>query len=184
MAERKWLMWIALCAAAICSTPSDSVPLIGGHYSLSALDGRSVTEQSFRGKWQLIYFGYTFCPDVCPTELSEESDALRALGPLAIRFQPIFITVDPTRDTAKVMGAYLKSFDSRIMGLRGDPEEIEAAAKAYHVYYRARALGGGTYALDHSSFLHVLNPNGQFVEILAGNMPGHGLADALRRLVK
>jgi protein SCO1/2 len=178
------LIWLALCAAAICPALSNGAPLFGGHYSLSTLDGRNVTDQSFRGKWQLIYFGYTYCPDVCPTELSEESAALHALGPLATRFQPIFITVDPTRDSAKVMAAYLKSFDSRIVGLRGNPDEIETAAKAYRVYYRARALGGGAYASDHSSFLYVLDPMGRFVEILAGNMPGHSLADALRKLAK
>ena len=159
-------------------------PLIGAHFSLVTLDGRRVTEKSFPGKWLLIYFGYTFCPDVCPTQLSEVGEALHRLGPLASRLQPIFVTVDPARDSAKEMTAYLEAFDPRIVGLRGDPDEIEAAAKQYRVYYRARALGDGSYAIDHSSFLYVLNPQGRFVEILAGNLPGHDLADALRKLVK
>jgi protein SCO1/2 len=165
-------------------TATSSQPLIGGHFSLVTLDGKRVTENSFRGKWQLIYFGYTFCPDVCPTQLSEVGDALDQLGSLAKRLQPIFVTVDPARDSAKEMTAYLKAFDPRILGLRGDPDEIEVVAKDYRVYYRARALGDGTYAIDHSSFLYVLNPQGKFVEILAGNMPGHKLADMLRKLVK
>lgn len=159
-------------------------PLIGGHFSLVTLDGRPVTEQSFHGKWQLIYFGYTFCPDVCPTQLSEIGTALDRLGPLAGRLQPLFVTVDPARDSAKEMKAYLKAFDRRILGLRGDPDEIENVAKEYRVYYRARALGDGTYAIDHSSFLYVLDPQGKFVQILAGNLPGHELADALRKLMK
>jgi protein SCO1/2 len=184
MAKQGWGLFFAAAAMAVFGGVADAGALFGTHYSLSTLDGHNVTQQSFRGKWQLIYFGYTFCPDVCPTELSEESDALRSLGPLASRIQPIFITVDPARDTAKTMAAYLKAFDPRILGLRGDPEETEAAAKQYHVYYRARALGNGEYAIDHSSYLYVLNPKGEFVQILAGNMPGHGLSDALRKLVK
>jgi protein SCO1 len=176
--------WIGCCAIAPASGPTAVEPLIGGHFSLVTLDGRRVTEKSFPGKWLLIYFGYTFCPDVCPTQLSEVGEALHRLGPLASRLQPIFVTVDPARDSAKEMTAYLEAFDPRILGLRGDPDEIEAAAKQYRVYYRARALGDGSYAIDHSSFLYVLNPQGRFVEILAGNLPGHDLADALRKLVK
>ena len=176
--------WICCCAISPASRPTAVQPLIGAHFSLVTLDGRRVTEKSFPGKWLLIYFGYTFCPDVCPTQLSEVGEALHRLGPLASRLQPIFVTVDPARDSAKEMTAYLEAFDPRIVGLRGDPDEIEAAAKQYRVYYRARALGDGSYAIDHSSFLYVLNPQGRFVEILAGNLPGHDLADALRKLVK
>lgn len=160
-----------------------AAPLIGGRFALVTLDGKPVTEQSFHGKWLLVYFGYTFCPDICPTQLSEVGEALRQLGPLAARVQPIFITVDPMRDTAKEMTIYLKAFDPRILGLRGDADAIEAAAKQYHVYYRARALGDGTYAVDHSSFLYVLDPQGKFVALLAGNLPGHALADSLRKFV-
>ena len=159
-------------------------PPIAGRFSLMTLDGRHVTERSFYGKWLLVYFGYTFCPDVCPTQLAEVADALQRLGPSAKRWQPIFVTVDPLRDTAKETREYLKAFDPRILGLRGDPSEIEVAAKQFHVYYRARALGDGSYAVDHSSFLYVLDPRGRFVQILAGNMPGHDLANTLREIAK
>ena len=103
------------------------------------MDGHTVTDESYRGKWLIIYFGYTFCPDACPTTLSNIGSALDGLGPLADHVQPLFITVDPTRDTIKVVSEYLKSFDPRIVGLRGTPEQTEITAKQYHVYDRAAA---------------------------------------------
>jgi protein SCO1/2 len=173
---------VFLCAAA-CAAAASPIP-IDGHFALTRLDGRAATDADFRGKWEVIYFGYTFCPDVCPTVLSQIGEALQELGPRASQFQPIFITVDPARDSAKVMTAYLKSFDPRIVGLRGNAAEIETAASGFHVYYRLRGLGNGQYTVDHSSYIYVMNPKGQFVEILTGDLPGHSLADALRKLVK
>jgi protein SCO1 len=167
-----------------CGAIAKPVPLIGAHYSLETLEGRDVTEKSFAGQWQLIYFGYTFCPDVCPTELTRISNAMRKLGPLAARIRPVFITIDPARDSAKVMAAYLKSFDPRIVGLRGDGDEIAAAARQFRVYYRVRALGNGSYTVDHSSFLYILDPKGRFVQMLGGERPGRSLAQTLRKLVE
>jgi protein SCO1/2 len=95
----------------------------------------------------------------------------------------LFITVDPARDSAAVMKRYMKAFDSRIQGLRGDPDAIEAAAKSFHVYYRARSVGGGEYAIDHSSYVYVHNPKGQFVELLAPDVPGHKIAEDIRKLI-
>ena len=160
------------------------VPQITGHFTLATMDGHTVTDESYRGKWLIIYFGYTFCPDACPTTLSNIGSALDGLGPLADHVQPLFITVDPTRDTIKVVSEYLKSFDPRIVGLRGTPEQTEITAKQYHVYYRARSLGGGQYAVDHSSFIYVIDPAGQFAKLLTADLPGHQLADELRGLVK
>jgi protein SCO1/2 len=114
---------------------------IDGHFALMTSDGRAVTDQTFRGKWLVIYFRYTFCPDLCPTTLSDISVALEKLGPMADKVQPLFITVDPERDTPKVIADYVGSFDRRLIGLRGTPEQTAAVTQAYHVYYEARKLG-------------------------------------------
>jgi protein SCO1 len=158
---------------------------ISGHFTLMTPDGSTVTDQNFRGKWLVIYFGYTFCPDLCPTALSDISAALQRLGPMADKVQPLFITVDPQRDTPQVIADYVGSFDRRLIGLRGTPEQTAAAAAAYHVYYAPRKLGyEGEYVVDHSSFIYVLNPQGQFVKLLTGDLPGHSMADELRRLMR
>jgi protein SCO1/2 len=175
---------IGASAHEATAAPAPRPPQITGHFTLATMDGRSVTDESYRGKWLVIYFGYTFCPDACPTTLSNIGSALDGLGPLADHVQPLFVTVDPTRDTVNVVTEYLKAFDPRIVGLRGTPEQTEAAAKQYHVYYRARSLGGGQYAVDHSSFIYVIDPTGQFAKLLTADLPGHQLADGLRALVK
>ena len=146
-------------------------------------DGRRVTDATFRGKWLLVYFGYTSCPDVCPTTLSAMALALDKLGPLADKVQPVFITVDPERDTSKIVGEYVKDFDPRFVGLVGSPQEIGAAAQEFHVYYRVRQLGNNEYVVDHSSFIYLFDPNGGFVRLLTGDLPGHQLADELRKLM-
>ena len=181
----------AVLAAALFAAPAsfaDTLPttstLIAGDFELETLDGRTVTEADYRGKWLLVYFGYTSCPDVCPTVLNEIGGALNELGPLAAKLQPIFITVDPTRDKPKVLAAYLQSFDPRIVGLYGSGEQTEAAAKNFHVYYRLRSLGNGQYTVDHSGFLYVIDPKGKFVKLLTGDLPGHQMAQALRSVVR
>jgi protein SCO1/2 len=162
---------------------SPALPPIEAQFNLTNVDGKDVTLTNFRGKWLLVYFGYTFCPDVCPAVLTEMSGALKELGPNAGRVQMLFITVDPVRDSAAVMKRYLQAFDPRIEGLRGDPEEIEMAAKSFHVYYHARSVGGGEYAIDHSSYVYVLNPKGQFVALLPPDVPGHKMAENIRKLI-
>jgi protein SCO1/2 len=177
-------VFLALLVAAVPATQALSrLPPIEGQFDLTTLDGRDVTLSNYRGKWLLIYFGYTFCPDVCPTVLTEIGQALRELGPNAGHVQVLFITVDPARDSAPVMKRYLKAFDPRIQGLRGDPDAIEAAAKSFHVYYHARSVGGGEYAIDHSSYVYVLNPKGQFVDLLLPDVPGHKMAEDIRKLI-
>lgn len=159
-------------------------PPVNGHFSLQTLDGKDVSDADFHGKWLLIYFGYTFCPDVCPTTLSQIGAAFDGLGPKAKDFQAVFITLDPARDKLQVMKDYMKSFDPRIIGLRGEPDDIEAAAKSFHVYYRPRSLGNGQYTVDHSSYIYVINPKGKFAELLTGDLPGHPLVEDLRKLDK
>jgi protein SCO1/2 len=107
---------------------------------------------------------------------------LKELGSLADRIQPLFITVDPERDTAPRLAQYMTAFNPRIIGLRGDPEQIRAAARQFHVYYRARSLGNGEYSVDHSSFLYIIAPNGRFRRLLADSMPAEQLSEALKTL--
>lgn len=140
-------------------------PLIGGPFSLVDHTGRRVTEKDFAGRYLLIYFGYTYCPDVCPAELQVMTAVLEKLGPLAERITPIFITIDPERDTVKQMASYVTNFHPRLVGLTGTSEEIRAVAKAYRVYY-AKAKDGSSdadYLMDHSSFVYLMDPRGEYV---------------------
>ena len=157
-------------------------PSISGHFTLQTLDGREVTDAAYRGKWLLVYFGYTSCPDICPTTLLRMGQALQTLGPLADKVQPIFITLDPVRDTRPRLTKYMAAFDARLIGLRGDSEQIREAARQFHVYYRLRSLGNGEYTVDHSSFLYVVGPDGHFAKLLADSVPADQLADELRQL--
>ena len=156
---------------------------IGGPFSLVDVKGETVTDQTYRGKWMLIYFGYTFCPDACPTALTNISGALATLGPEAEKIEPLFITVDPKRDTPKVMADYLQSFDLRIVGLTGSQAQTDSAAKAYRVYVAPQKDAGDGYLVDHSAFFYVMNPQGKFVNIIAGDASGAGIADKLRAMM-
>jgi protein SCO1/2 len=157
---------------------------IGGPFALTAADGRTVTDQTYRGKWQLIYFGYTSCPDACPTALNNMGVALDRLGPEAGMLQPIFITVDPKRDTREALAEYLKAFDPHIVALTGTADQIAAIVKQYHVYVAAHPESGGDYTVDHSSLYYLINPEGQFVNVLPGDLSGDDMADRLRELMK
>lgn len=131
---------------------------IGGPFSLTATDGSTVTDKTYAGRWELIYFGYTFCPDACPTALSDVTLALEKLGPRASQVQPLLITVDPKRDTQLALADYLKSFDPRIVGLTGSEAQTTATAAAYHVYVKPQSEGGGDYLVDHSAYVYVMDP--------------------------
>lgn len=125
-----------------------------------ARDFETVTDQTYRDKWMLIYFGHTFCPDAWPTALSNISGALAKLGPEALRVERLFIAVDPKRDTPKVMADYLQSFDPRIVGLTGSQAQTDSAAKAYRVYVAPQKGDRDDYLADHSAYLYVVNPQG------------------------
>ncbi len=128
----------------------------------------------------LVYFGYSHCPDVCPTALAAMADALGRL-PKPGRVAPIFITVDPERDTPRVLKTYLKAFGSRFVGLTGDANSIAAAARVYRVYYKKHPLKGGSYALDHSSIIYLMGPNGKFITHYDGSAGPNALAAALKK---
>lgn len=163
----------------------DAGPTVGGPFTLENGNGQTVTNQTFRGKYMLVYFGYTNCPDVCPTTLTHVADALKQIGPLADRLTPIFITVDPKRDTPKVMKAYTAAFSKQLIGLSGTPEQIAKVAKEYHVYYSYHKDGPGPddYTVDHSSVLYLMDPKGRFVAPVRAADSGKELASELRRLI-
>ena len=133
----------------------------------------------------LVYFGYTFCPDVCPTTLNEVADAMDKLGPKADRVQPIFISVDPKRDTPEVVKQYAAAFGSRLIGLTGTAEQIAAVAKEYRVYYAERRTGPGPndYSMDHSSVLYLMDPDGKFVAPIRPDENGTEMAADISRLM-
>jgi len=158
--------------------------LIGGPFALTTADGRAVTDQTYRGKWLMIYFGYTFCPDACPTALSNMSIALQKLGAEADGIQPLFITIDPKRDTAQVMSDYLESFDPRIVGLVGTQAQTDAVIKTYRLYVEPQKEAGDTYLVAHSAYLYLMGPDGKFVDVIDGATPGDQVADAVRKLIK
>ena len=170
------------------ATPAAQTSLpIGGPFSLTAQDGRRVTDQTFRGKWLLVYFGYTHCPDVCPTTLADIAELLDQLGPLAEKVQPLFVTIDPERDSAKVVGEFVNVFDPRIVGLTGTSAEIAAVAKQYRVYYKKLPAeeGSDNYLMEHSSFIYVMGPDGKYATLLSpqqGQKPDE-MASELRKLI-
>jgi protein SCO1 len=136
---------------------------IGGPFQLLDQDAKPVSEQDFKGKPLLVFFGFTHCPDICPTELFDMSEVLRKLGPDADRVAMLFITVDPERDTPAVMKDYLSSFEPQIRGLTGDTAAIAAVEKSYRVYAKKVPLDGGEYTMDHSAILYLMDKNGRFV---------------------
>jgi protein SCO1/2 len=160
-------------------------PVVGGPFALVDGDGHTVTDKDFRGKYMLVYFGYTYCPDVCPTTLNAVAEALDKLGKQAERLQPLFITVDPRRDTPAVMKQYTASFTPRLVGLSGTPEQIAAVAKEYHVYYAEHRTGPGPndYSMDHSSILYLMGPDGRFIAPIRADETGAQMAADIGKLM-
>jgi protein SCO1/2 len=137
--------------------------VLGGPFTLTDQDGMKRNDAEFRGKYMLVFFGYTFCPDVCPTTLAVMSAALDKMGPAADRIVPIFVSVDPARDTPEVLKAYLSSFGTRFVGLTGTDEEIAATAQAYRVYVQAHKDQGENYTVDHSGVVYLMDKSGAFL---------------------
>ena len=158
--------------------------LIGGPFSLIDHDGKAVTEASYAGSYLLVYFGFTACPDICPSGLQVMSEALDRLGDKARRVTPLFITVDPERDTAEQLKAYISSFHSSLVGLTGTPEQIATAAKAYRIYYARVDDGGGGYTMDHSAIFYLMGPDGQFLTHFAHTTSVDKMAETLAQHVR
>ena len=140
-----------------------ATPLIGGAFSLTDQFGKTRTDADFRGQYLLVFFGFTHCPDICPTTLFDMSQLLRKLGPEADRTGALFITVDPERDTPTVMKDYLSNFDPHLRGLTGDQASIDAAIRGYRVYAKKVPLQGGDYTMDHTAVVYLMDKTGRFV---------------------
>lgn len=161
--------------------------LVGGPFTLTNQDGKRVTDQDFRGKYLLIFFGFTFCPDVCPSELQVMSAALDQLGPQGEKIQPVFITIDPERDTPEAMKVYVSNFHPRMVGLTGSAADIAAVAKAYRVYYakaKGSVEGSPDYLMDHSTILYLMGPDGKFLKHFTFGTDAKALAEGLRQVVQ
>jgi protein SCO1/2 len=148
-------------------SPHEAPADIGGPFHLVDQTGAKVDESILRGKWSAVFFGYTYCPDVCPTTLTALGHTAAALGDRSRNLQVIFVTVDPERDTPAVLASYLASpsFPRGVRGLTGSPSQVAAIAKAYHVYYQ-KVAQGTTYSMDHSAVIYLMDPNGVFAKPL------------------
>lgn len=155
--------WIMLSQAPPNGTVATGKALVGGPFALKDASGKTVTDKDFAGRKMLVFFGFTSCPDVCPGGLQVISSALEKLGPKADKLAPIFITLDPERDTPEKVAEYVKSFSPRLTGLSGSPEEVTAAAKAYRVYYKkVPGSDAATYTLDHTSIIYLMDEKGEY----------------------
>lgn len=157
---------------------------IGGPFRLVDQDGKPFTEANLRGKWHLVFFGYTHCPDTCPTTLNELALALDKLGAKKGRVDIVFISVDPERDTPDLLKSYIASFDAPIVALTGTPDDIKQATKAFRVYYaKHQPRPDGRYDMDHSAVIYIMDPQGRFTATLTPDTPADQMAQRLEKLV-
>ena len=158
---------------------------IGGPFTLINQKGETVTEKTYAGKYMLMFFGFTFCKDVCPTELQVMTAALAQMGADADKIIPIIVSVDPERDTPEVMATYVSSFDKRLQGLTGSSEQVAAIAKAYHVFYKKVPDPNDPkdYEMDHSSILYVMGPDGKFLKHFTYSTDAKALAQDLEKVL-
>lgn len=183
---------LALAGCGGASQPAEEPPLagaaIGGDFALTNSKGQTVRWGDFAGKYRIVYFGYTFCPDVCPTDMQRVSQGLKALKASAPdkagKIVPLFITVDPERDTQAVVGEFAAAFSPDIIGLTGTPDQIAAAAKAFKVFYqKGEAQPGGGYLVDHSNVVYLFGPDGAPIATLPTDKGGDAVAAELARWV-
>ncbi|HXP13536.1 MAG TPA: SCO family protein [Stellaceae bacterium] len=161
--------------------PAAALP-IGGPFSLTDQNGAARQDSDFRGKLMLVYFGYSFCPDACPTALQDMSQALDLLGAKGDAVQPIFITIDPARDTVEQMKLYADNFHPRLLALTGTPEQIAAAARAYRVYYeKSKSTTGNDYLMDHSSYIYLMGRDGRYVSHFPPGTTAQQIAAAIEK---
>jgi protein SCO1/2 len=156
---------------------------IGGKFTLVDNNGKPFTDAELKGKWHLVFFGYTHCPDICPTALNDLSLALNQLGAKEREVGIVFISVDPERDTPGVLKSYVESFGGPITGLTGTPQEIAEAAKDYHVHYAKHPAAGGGYDMDHSAVIYIMNPQGRFTATFGPDDTPDTIVARLRKLL-
>ncbi|HEY4471097.1 MAG TPA: SCO family protein [Stellaceae bacterium] len=177
-----------LLAIALRETPRGAAgtalaSAIGGPFHLIDQNGKPVSDADLKGKWQLVFFGYTHCPDACPTALNEISLALDRLGMKRDEVEVVFITVDPERDTPDALKSYVQSFDAPIIALTGTPDAVAQAAKAYRVFYAKHPRGDGDYDMDHSALIYVMNPEGRFTATFTPDSSADAIAQRLEKLI-
>ena len=189
---------LASLALAACGSSNSSAPpaerpplegaAIGGPFALVDKDGKTVTWNDFRGKYRIVYFGYTFCPDACPLDMQQLMKGFaqfeQASPERGAKVQPIFITIDPGRDTPKVVGQWTAAFSPRLMGLTGTPAQVAAAAKAFAAYYSKGEETSGGYLMDHSRTAFLMDPDGKPIALLAVDKGGPAVAADLEKWVK
>jgi protein SCO1/2 len=154
---------------------------IGGPFQLTDQNGKTISDRDLKGHPSLVFFGFTHCPEVCPTTLFDISEILNKLGPDAAKVNAVFITVDPERDTPATLKDYLASFNPRLVGVGGDPDALAAVAKAYRVYYKKIPLKDGDYTMDHTAIVYLMDKNGQFVAPFSLKRRPEEAASDLRR---
>jgi len=157
--------------------------VIGGPFQLVDQNGKPFTDADLKGKWHLVFFGYTHCPDACPTALNEMALALDKLGEQRSSVGIVFITVDPERDTPDVLKSYAQSFDAPIEALTGSADDVAKAARAYRVYYARHPREDGGYDMDHSAVIYVIDPQGRFTATLTPDASADAIAARLEKLL-
>ena len=177
-----------LLALALRETPRGAAgtalaSAIGGPFQLIDQNGKPFSDADLKGKWHLIFFGYTHCPDACPTALNEMSLALDRLGMKRDEVGVVFITVDPERDTPDALKSYVQSFDAPIVALTGSPEAVAQAAKAYRVFYAKHPRADGDYDMDHSAVIYVMNPEGRFTATFTPDSSADAIVQRLQKLI-
>jgi protein SCO1 len=175
---------VLVLAVVLTLTPMQpGAAAVGGLFSLVDQDGRPITEKDVAGRPHLVFFGFTHCPDVCPTTLFRISEVLKATGEKGRNLQALFISVDPERDRPEVLKEYLSSFDERVRGLTGEPAAVEAAVKAYRAYARKVPTKDGDYTMEHTSYVYLMDRRNRFVSTLNLNRPPEEVAgDLLKQL--
>lgn len=172
----------AAMPAPVVATPGVQ---IGGPFALVAHTGEAVTDEAYTGKFRLMFFGFTYCPDICPTELQVMATALDRLDPaVAAKVQPLFVSIDPARDTPAAMAEYVAQFHPAIVGLTGTAEQVDAVAKTFRVYY-AKAPGGDaeSYLMDHTTYTYLMGPKGEFLTVFARGTTAEDMAAAVAKFV-
>lgn len=184
---------LAACSAGPNQPPLDQAPLagaaIGGDFTLTGEDGKPVSWADFNGKWRVVYFGFAYCPDICPTDLQRSSQGLKLYAKdhaaLAAQIQPVFITIDPERDTPVVVAEFTDAFSPDLLGLTGTPEQVAAAAKAFGVYFaKGEVNEQGAYMMDHSNVTYLFDPQGNPIAMLPTDQGAEAVAAELAKWVR
>jgi protein SCO1 len=170
----------ATFAAAQVAAPPEGSSV---HFALTTIEGAFVTEESYRGNWLVVYFGYTFCPDVCPTTMMDLANSMKVVWQRADATRVIFVTVDPQRDKPEILREYLNSFDPRFIGLTGTAAQISSAAKSFHVFYERNDADDDTYTYDHSAFIYLVDPTGKLAKAITDDGGSKRIVDALSELL-